>query len=216
MRRRFTHFVTAAGLFVTLAALAACGSAAAAPSGQALYGSCVSCHGTKGEGTALIGAPGIAGLPTWYVTLQLERFQTGLRGQHPDDAEGLRMRAMSKQMMSKAEVQAVAGYVSSLPAVTNATTLAKGDPTVGQGAYTVCTACHGDKGQGNEQVKAPPLAGQDDWYTARQLRKFRSRIRGTAPNDPVGPIMQAMSMTVTPENIDHLAAYLHALPQPPK
>ena len=136
MRRRFTTFVTAAGLFVAVAVTAACGSAAAAPSGQALYGSCVSCHGTKGEGTALIGAPSIAGLPTWYVALQLERFQTGLRGQHPDDLEGLRMRAMSRQMMSKAEVQAVAGYISSMSVVTNAKTLAKGDPTTGQGAYT--------------------------------------------------------------------------------
>jgi hypothetical protein len=48
---------------------------------------------------------------------------------------------------------------------------------------------------------------------ARELRKFRSRVRGAAPNDAVGPVMQAMSMTIDPSNIDHLAAYVHSLPR---
>lgn len=213
MRRRLHQFVMASGVLAALCAATACGSASASPSGVAMYRSCESCHGTRGEGNAVIGAPRIAGMPAWYVASQLERFQTGLRGQHPDDTEGLRMRAMSKQMLSKAEVDAVAGYVAGLAPVTNAKTLEQGDAATGQTAFVVCTACHGDKGQGNEQVKAPPLAGQDDWYVARQLRKFRSRVRGVAPNDPTGPIMQAMSMSIAPDNIDHLAAYVHTLPR---
>jgi hypothetical protein len=37
-------------------------------------------------------------------------------------------------------------------------------------------------------------------------------VRGTAAGDPIGPVMQAMSLTIAPENIDALAAYVHALP----
>jgi cytochrome c oxidase subunit II len=215
MSPRVSRLALALGVTVAAAAIAGCGASAATPrvSGEALFGACVACHGEQGEGNRMIGAPRIAGMPQWYVAEQLDRFQTGLRGQHPDDVEGLKMRAMSKQMLNEDEVTSVAAYVESLPKITNPATLDHGDPTTGQTVFVVCTACHGADGHGNEQVKAPPLAGQDDWYVARELRKFRSRVRGTAPNDPVGPIMQAMSMTIDPANIDHLAAYVHSLPR---
>lgn len=187
------------------------GSAAETPSGAALYGGCVSCHGEAGEGSTLVSAPAIAGMPAWYVSSQVQRFQTGLRGKHADDVEGLKMRAMSKQMMTEAETTAVSAYVASLPAVKNAATLADGNAATGQTLYAMCVPCHGAKGEGNEAVKAPPLAGQDDWYVAGQIRKFRAGIRGAVPGDPVGPVMQAMSMTIQPENVHHLAAYVHSL-----
>jgi cytochrome c553 len=185
-------------------------SAAAPVSGAELFESCVACHGAAGQGERTLGAPAIAGMPAWYVTAQLQRFQTGLRGRHADDVEGLRMRAMSKQMFSETETTAVSAHVASLPAVKNGATVA-GDATTGQTAYTLCVPCHGVKGEGNEAVKAPPLAGQDDWYVAAQLRKFKAGVRGTVPGDTVGPIMQAMSLTIPPENVDHLAAYVHSL-----
>lgn len=215
MRSRVSGLIGVLGVCALAGTAAACGAASAEPhvSGAALYGSCVSCHGPRAEGNELIGAPRLAGLPAWYVSAQLTRFQTGLRGQHPDDTEGLRMRAMSKQMLSPAEVDAVAGYIGSLAPVTNPATLADADVATGQTAFTTCVPCHGARGEGSEAIKAPPLAGQDDWYVARQIRKFRSRVRGAAPNDPVGPIMGAMSLTIDPANIGHLAAYVHALPR---
>jgi cytochrome c553 len=196
--------------FLTSAAGCAQGSAAA-PSGAVLYGDCVSCHGEAGEGSTLVSAPAIAGMPAWYVSAQLQRFQTGLRGKHADDVEGLKMRAMARQMMTEAETAAVSAHIASLPVVRNAATLTGGNAATGQSLYTLCVPCHGVAGEGNEAVKAPPLAGQDDWYVAAQLRKFRAGVRGQAPGDPVGPVMQAMSLTVPPENIDHLAAYVHSL-----
>jgi cytochrome c oxidase subunit II len=215
MSQGVLRVVFAGGALALAAFAAACGSVAAEPhlSGATLYGSCVSCHGAHAEGNQLIGAPRIAGMPQWYVAAQLTDFQTGLRGQHPDDTEGLRMRAMSKQMMSADEVQAVAGYIASLPKITNPATMAGANLAQGQAAFMLCTACHGPDGHGNEQVKAPPLAGQDDWYVARQVRKFRSGIRGKAPRDTVGPIMQATSMAIDPANIEALAAYVRTLPR---
>jgi cytochrome c oxidase subunit 2 len=193
-------------------ALSACarGTSAAPIAGSELYGACESCHGPSGQGDATFGAPSIAGLPAWYLILQLQRFQQGLRGKHPDDVEGLKMRAMSRQMLSDAEIAAVASHVAALPAAKNAATTA-GDSALGQQAYTLCVPCHGAKGEGNEAVKAPPLAGMDDWYVAAQIRKFKAGVRGTVADDPVGPIMRAMSLAIPPEQVDHLAAFAHGL-----
>jgi cytochrome c553 len=179
--------------------------------GAELYAACATCHGAAGEGSVTVGAPRIAGLPAWYVTAQLERFQGGLRGKHPDDVEGLRMRPMSRQMLTPAETSSVAQHIAGLTPVPTAASLPGGEAAKGQEIFVRCVACHGMKGEGSEALKAPPLAGMDDWYVARQLQKFRAGIRGAAPGDTVGPIMQAMAQTIQPEEIDHVAAYVHTL-----
>jgi len=195
----------------------ACSSGAASgretATGAQLYQACESCHGPAGEGDTVQAAPAIAGLPAWYVAAQLERFQTGLRGKHPDDVEGLKMRPMSLQVNSPAQRSAVAEYVAGLAPVHNAATLADTDVAAGEQLYVMCLACHGPKGEGNQALNAPPLAGLDDWYVALQIRKFRSGIRGAVPGDTVGPVMAAMSMAIQPEAVDDIAAYVHALPR---
>ena len=62
--------------------------------GKELFAACASCHGDNGTGQANIAAPNIAGLPAWYVEAQLVKYRSGIRGAHPDDLEGLRMRPM--------------------------------------------------------------------------------------------------------------------------
>lgn len=191
---------------------AGCGVARGASrvSGDQLYRACASCHGPAGQGDAAVGAPRIAGLPAWYLSSQLERFQGGLRGKHPDDVEGLKMRAMSRQMLSKMEVDAVAAYVSAMPKATNAPTLSV-DTAAGQAKFMICSTCHGPKGEGNQQLNAPPIAGLDDWYVARQLKKFQGGIRGSVKDDAVGAQMMGMAMAVPPNEIDSVAAYIHSL-----
>src|SRR6185503_19115150 len=100
-----------------------------------LYASCAPCHGESGEGKPDLAAPKIAGLPQWYVVLELHKFRDGLRGKHPDDVEGLRMRAMSRQMMTDAEVERVSTYVAGLPHVSTDPTLTGADPAGGQTAF---------------------------------------------------------------------------------
>src|SRR5688572_7229953 len=106
-------------------------SVAASTSGAELFESCVPCHGAAGQGKTAVSAPAIAGLPAWYVAVQLERFQTGVRGRHGDDVEGLRMQAMSRQLRSEVETTAVARHVASLPQVTNTAALGGGDAVAG-------------------------------------------------------------------------------------
>ena len=201
-----------AGLMLVGMSTTACGGGAAAPiTGRDLYRSCESCHGVSGEGDTKVEAPQIAGLPAWYVSSQLERFQQGLRGKHPDDVEGLRMRAMASQMMSKAEIEAVASHIAGLTPRPKAAPALKGDPAAGASFYAVCGACHGPKGEGIQQMNAPPIAVFEDWYIARQLRKFQTGVRGRITEDPVGLQMSGMAMTVPPESVDNVAAYVHGL-----
>lgn len=166
--------------------------------GNELYAACTSCHGTDGHGKADIAAPAIAGLPAWYVEAQLVKFRSGIRGAHPDDLEGLRMRPMSRQMMDEGEIKAVSAYVATLSPLKAAATLG-GDAAAGAASYGTCTACHGPDGKGNEALKAPPLAGQYDWYLVSQLKKFKAGIRGTNPKDVTGGQMRPMSMTLADE-----------------
>lgn len=201
-------------MLVAVAGAACSVTRASAPvAGEQLYRGCVNCHGAAGEGRAADGVPRIAGMPAWYLASQLQRFQDGLRGKHPDDFDGLRMRPMAQQMMSRAEIDAVAAFVAALPPVTNPASPDAGNAAAGQATFVRCTPCHGPRGEGNQQLNAPPLAGLDDWYVERQLRKFRAGVRGKAAGDPIGPAMQAMSLTLQPEEIPNVAAYIHSLPR---
>lgn len=166
--------------------------------GKELFAACASCHGETGTGEAKIAAPNIAGLPAWYVEAQLVKYRSGIRGNHPDDLEGLRMRPMSRQMMDEAEVKSVSAYVATLAPVKAAPSLG-GDAAAGAGSYATCLACHGDKGQGNQALNAPPLAGQYDWYLVNQLKKFKAGIRGASPLDVTGGQMRPMSMILPDE-----------------
>lgn len=171
------------------------GSTASLP-GKELFRACVSCHGDDGRGNRAIGAPPIAGLPAWYVEAQLTKFRSGVRGRHPDDFEGLRMRPMARQMMNEAEVKSVSSHVASLRPAHVAPTLEGGDRAAGATSFAPCVACHGAKGQGNEGLKAPPLAGQADWYLLGQLKKFKAGIRGADPKDAQGALMRPMALSL--------------------
>jgi cytochrome c553 len=177
--------------------------------GSELFRDCTACHGQQGEGSKQFRAPPIAGLPAWYVEAQLVKFQTGLRGYHPDDVDGLRMRPMSRQLMNRGEVTAVAAYIATLKAEKPAASLENAVAATGATSFATCMACHGDHGQGNEALKAPPLAGQADWYLVAQLTKFKAGLRGTAAGDTAGATMRPMSMTLADDQaIKNVVAHI--------
>lgn len=63
------------------------------PGGAVLYLSCGACHGTRAEGRPELKAPPLNVQEDWYLLDQLRKFQSGLRGSHPEDGEGSLMRA---------------------------------------------------------------------------------------------------------------------------
>ncbi len=179
--------------------LGGCGGRARAgiARGAELYDTCEPCHGATAGGNESLGAPSIAGLPLWYLETQLTKFRSGVRGAHPSDLEGHRMRPMARSLNLEGDVSSVAEYVASLPGRPAPQTLAGGDPVAGATAYsTVCVVCHGPDAMGLEAMGAPTLVNQADWYMIRQLDKFKSGMRGADPRDVQGQQMAAMSATL--------------------
>ena len=213
MRTPLVRTIATLGSLTCVLTMTGCArtSVPASIAGAELFKGCVPCHGSAGEGRMALGAPAIAGLPAWYVSAQLERFQTGVRGRHADDAEGLRMQAMSRQLRSGTERMAVAAHVASLRGVTNIADAGAKDAAAGQRAYLLCASCHGVTGGGFAAGNVPPLAGLDGWYVAAQIHKFRDGVRGTMPDDAFGPVMRSVAASLSAKDIDDVAAYVHAL-----
>ena len=80
--------------------------------------------------------------------------------------------------------------------------------------YQPCLACHGDTAQGNVELGAPALAGQDAAYLARQLIHFKSGVRGSDARDTRGAQMKAMAAQLSNEDISVVSSYLSGLPSP--
>ena len=168
--------------------------------GEQLYALCTQCHMTDGSGNSEALAPAIAGMPSWYVEMQLKNFANGIRGLHAEDTGGLRMYPMSQWLRSEADQKAVAAYVASMTPVRPAKELEQeGNAALGAGYYAVCSGCHGAAGEGNQGMGAPPLAGQSDWYLLSSIQKYRDKVRGSGAGDPYGVAMQAMVGTLADE-----------------
>ena len=200
-------------LLAGVSALLGCAGQNPGERGAQLYRTCVPCHGPDGKGDATLRAPAIAGLPDWYVTAELTKFQHDIRGAHPDDMEGHRMRPMARSLYHAGDVEAVAGYVSHMKSTWMPPMMA-GDVAAGQKRYTsLCITCHGPDGHGTQALGAPPIANQADWYLVAQLVKFKTGMRGMHPQDAQGQQMHAMSMTIPDTLAMHdVVAYVKTLP----
>jgi len=82
--------------------------------GQALFGTCATCHGIDAKGNASPGAPALAGQNDWYLITQLKNFVAGYRGRHEDDLYGQQMSAMVGRLTDEAAIRDVVAYINSL------------------------------------------------------------------------------------------------------
>ncbi|MFT5130831.1 MAG: cytochrome c oxidase subunit 2 [Rhodothermales bacterium] len=76
--------------------------------------------------------------------------------------------------------------------------------------FASCAACHGATGQGNEELRAPRLAGQDIVYLRLQIEAFRKGWRDGKPEEPSG-IMTAIAKSLEPEAIAAAIDYVATL-----
>ncbi len=74
-----------------------------------------------------------------------------------------------------------------------------GDPAAGKGKTRACLTCHGVDGM-SRVPSAPNLAGQNEWYLAKQLRDYRS---GKRPHQ----FMTIVAKNLSDTDIDDLAAW---------
>ena len=79
---------------------------------------------------------------------------------------------------------------------------AQGDAAAGEAKSALCATCHGPDGN-SELAINPRIAGQNARYLIKQLQDFKS---GARP----GPIMTAMVINLSDEDIADLAAYYAA------
>jgi len=191
------------------------GQAAAKTRGEAVFGLCIQCHGSEGQGDHLFGAPRIAGLPQWYIAAQLEKFRSGARGKHPDDDAGNRMRPMARTL-DESDVGIVAAYVANLKLSSQVKpeglTLVGGNAEKGKALFGVCLACHGATADGNEAVHAPSLKISNDWYLVHQLANFKNKVRAGDPaKDPIGSTMAPNAASLDEQAMKDVVTYIQSL-----
>lgn len=176
---------------------------------------CAVCHGPEGGGRNRLAAPRIGGLADWYVERQLMNFRRGIRGGKPEDIYGTQMHAIALTLEGPAVIADVADHISSLTPEWPEQTVS-GDAERGEQLYSVCTACHGEQGRGDEQLNTPSLVGMSDWYLLRQLQYFSNGTRGTHPQDKFGAQMvPIMAMFEGRQDLVDLVAYINTFSDAP-
>ena len=203
------RFIAAILSTFVAAGCAADAEVAGARGEQLFSNNCAVCHGDDAGGKAGLAAPSIAGLDEWYVKGQLEKFQSGIRGTHPEDMPGMRMRPMSRTLVTEADIDAIADYLRYLRPVKGDVSLFGGDVENGKSIYVTCAACHGPEGAGMKELNAPPIRQMDDWYLYTQLYNFKHGLRGADPRDITGAQMAPMAQGLADEQaMKDVVAYI--------
>jgi cytochrome c553 len=182
--------------------------AAQAQQGEALYATCVACHGADGAGNVALNSPALAGQLPGYLERQLQHFKSGVRGADSRDIQGQQMRGMAAMLADDAAIATVVAYIGTLPPGRGVAV--EYDQRNGDNQYNAaCGACHGGKAQGNSALNSPRLAGLDAAYLRRQYNNFAAGIRGSHPDDRYGKQMKMMSTVLTVEkDINDVMGYI--------
>jgi cytochrome c oxidase subunit 2 len=81
--------------------------------GQALYATCIACHGPTGQGNEALRAPALANQSDWYMVRQIDHFRAGVRGAASGDTSGAQMAAMVGVLTDEQAVRDVVAYINS-------------------------------------------------------------------------------------------------------
>ncbi len=173
---------------------------------------CTTCHGVELRGNVSVDAPRLNGMEGWYLKNQMLAFKNGHRGTHPEDLDGMEMQPQAAAL-SEEQIEDVVAFATALPVRTDIIEhTVSGDASRGEALYATCGACHGARGEGNQLLNAPALAGQSDWYLVRQLDKYRAGARGYDPADTLGQQMKAATAVLTAnEDVQDVVAYINTL-----
>jgi len=106
-------------------------------------------------------------------------------------------------------------WLDAQPTFAQSQDFSTGNPANGQAAYAVCGSCHGQKGEGNEALNAPKIAGMGAWYLTRQLEYYQKGIRGKHEKDTYGMQMAPMASTLVGDTaVIDVSAYIQTLQAP--
>ena len=171
--------------------------------GKIAFESCLICHSTQ----EMQRGPIIDGLPAWYSKHQLEKFNKAIRGEKPGNRSEYLMASVRDRFADDATIDLLARYIEQLKPQERHPVV-RGDAAKGRSLYYRCIACHGALGQGNAQLKAPPINIQEDWYLLDQLRKFAKGNRGYHIEDVSGQQMAAAMIGLEDQALKDIVSYM--------
>lgn len=167
---------------------------------------CAACHGT--------GAAGSPGYPNlndddWIWGGKIEdiyhTLKVGVRSGHPD-ARLSQMPAFGKDgILTKAQVEDVAEYVSKLHEGAAAATASAGGTRGMEVFKENCVACHGDNGEGNRDMGAPKLT-DNIWLYGGGKSDIIQQV-----NNPRHGVMPTWESRLSDDTLRQLAVYVHSL-----
>jgi cytochrome c oxidase cbb3-type subunit III len=169
---------------------------------SAFSNNCAPCHGPAGSGR--VGYPNLED-DVWLWGGTLDEIQQtityGVRSGHPDAHVSDMPHFGADNLLPPEDIQSVADYVFTLYG-------GHVDKPVEAGAKIFaenCAPCHGEKGEGNPQVGAPPLASATHLYGADRATIVRQL------NLPRQGVMPAWGERLDEATIKSLALYVHSL-----
>ncbi len=171
----------------------------------AFANNCAACHGAGGQG-ARGGYPSLAD-DDWIWGGEPAAIHAtiahGIRNQDSDEARVSMMpRFLADGTLTRAQISDVTEYVLSLSGrSTEAPAIERGGPIYAEN----CASCHGDRGEGNQDVGAPRL---DDriWLHGPDRAAIAAYIA-----NPVMGVMPAFGQRLDPAMVTMLTVYVHAL-----
>jgi cytochrome c oxidase cbb3-type subunit III len=173
--------------------------------GKTVFGdNCAPCHGS--------GAAGAKGYPNlndddwlWGGTLDqiMQTIQFGVRSGHQKTHEGAMLAFGKDGILKPDQIVTVADYVRSLSGLPTA----KGyDAAAGAKIFAEnCSSCHGEKGQGNQDLGAPDLTDKIWLYGSDEATLIETITNGR------GGVMPAWVDRLDPATIKAMAVYVHSL-----
>jgi cytochrome c oxidase cbb3-type subunit 3 len=173
--------------------------------GKTVFGdNCAPCHGS--------GATGSKGFPNlndddwlWGGTLDqiMQTIQYGARSGNPKAHEGQMLAFGKEGVLKPDQIVTVANYVRSLSGLP---TRPGYDAAAGAKVFAEnCVACHGDKGQGNQELGAPDLSDKIWLYGSDEATIIETITNGRAG------VMPAWEGRLDPATIKAMAVYVHSL-----
>ena len=170
---------------------------------------CKSCHSTR----EMQRGPLLEGLEVWYLEETLLNFKQGIRGGNPEDKNGQLMFAAVKDLPEKDIIAAVKWFAGQPRPEIKA--YLKGDVKAGEKIYKdSCYGCH-EHPMGKLFSRSPDLYKLEDWYLLSQLRGYKSKVRGSHPEDEHGLKMQAGVQHLTHKDFKDVTAFLAAFQEKP-
>jgi cytochrome c oxidase cbb3-type subunit 3 len=164
---------------------------------------CQPCHGPNGEGR--IGFPALdTDVWRWGGTLEAiqQTITYGIRANDPETRNSQMPSFGADGILKPEQIQQVADYVMTLYGK------AKPGADVSAGAKIFadnCAMCHGDKGQGNRDVGAPPLASRVHLYGDSRATVVAQITR------PRHGVMPNWNKRLSPATIKAVTLYVHSL-----